>query len=97
MGYSPWGCKELNTTEQACTHMHTNVKSFLTCKIDHWCLFYREERNSEKSSKAIELVNGKQRTSNKDVDSNSVLYSAPYTLGFQEEGRFRDWVWMTSN
>ena len=36
VGYSPWGCKELDTTEQH-THTHTKCKDKAQCIISSSC------------------------------------------------------------
>ena len=28
-GYSPWGCKELDTTEHTCTYIHTHTHTYI--------------------------------------------------------------------
>ena len=34
MGYSPWGRRELDTTEQVCVHTHTEWHSTVTVTTD---------------------------------------------------------------
>ena len=34
MGYSPWGRRELDTTEQVCAHTHTEWHSTVTVTTD---------------------------------------------------------------